>query len=37
MVLDILRESVKRWQAQGTPLIVLLRGAGRAAGDVRWL
>jgi hypothetical protein len=37
VALGILRESVRRWQAQGTPLIVLLRGAGRAAGDVRWL
>jgi len=33
VVLDILRESVKRWQKMGIPLIVLLRGAGRTAGD----
>ncbi len=34
VALAILRESVKRWQELGTPLVVLLRGAGRAAGDV---
>jgi hypothetical protein len=30
----ILQESVRRWDALGTPLIVLLRGAGRTAGGV---
>ena len=34
LALAILRESVRRWQELGTPLVVLLRGAGRAAGDV---
>ena len=34
VALDILRESVKRWHKLGTPLVVLLRGAGRMAGDV---
>jgi Barstar (barnase inhibitor) len=34
VALSILQESVARWRQQGTSLIVLLRGAGRAAGDV---
>jgi len=34
VALDILRESARRWHEQGTPLIVLLRGAGRVAGDL---
>jgi len=34
VALDILRESVKRWQKMGIPLIVLLRGAGRTANAV---
>lgn len=34
VALDILRESVKRWHKLGIPLIVLLRGTGRAASDV---
>ncbi len=33
VALDILRESVQRWAARGVPLVVLLRGAGRAAQD----
>jgi hypothetical protein len=37
VALDIFRESVRRWQQQGTPLIVVLRGAGRAADHVPWL
>jgi hypothetical protein len=37
VALDIFRESVRRWQQQGTPLIVVLRGAGGAADDVPWL
>lgn len=34
VALDILRESVRRWHASGLPLVVLLRGAGRAADGV---
>jgi hypothetical protein len=34
VALEILRESVRRWAALGIPLVVLLRGAGSAAGDV---
>ena len=34
VALDILGESVKRWQKMGIPLVVLLRGAGRAADAV---
>ncbi len=34
VALDILRDSVRRWHELGTPLIVLLRGAGRTANDV---
>jgi hypothetical protein len=37
VALDILRESVGRWQEQGTSLVVLLRGAGRVDGGVPWL
>jgi hypothetical protein len=37
VAVEILRESVRRWHARGTPLVVLLRGAGRAAGGVSWL
>lgn len=31
---DILRSSVTSWQEKASPMVVLLRGAGRAAGDV---
>ena len=34
VAVEILRESVKRWDALGIPLVVLLRGAGRTADDV---
>ena len=34
VAVEILRESARRWDALGIPLVVLLRGAGRAAGDV---
>ena len=34
VAVEILRESVRRWDALGIPLVVLLRGAGRAADDV---
>ena len=34
VAVEILQESVRRWDALGIPLVVLLRGAGRAAGDV---
>jgi hypothetical protein len=37
VALDILRDSVRRWGEQDTPLVVLVRGAGRAAGGVPWL
>lgn len=37
VALGILRESVKRWHELGTPLVVLLRGAGRAASAAPWL
>ena len=34
VALEILRESVRRWDALGIPLVVLLRGAGRTADDI---
>ena len=37
VALDILRESVRRWQKLGTPVVVLLRGAGRTVRGVPWL
>jgi RNAse (barnase) inhibitor barstar len=32
--LDILRDGIKSWQAQSTPMIVILRGLGQAASDL---
>jgi hypothetical protein len=37
VALDILRDSVDRWGKLGIPLVVLLRGSGRTAGDVPML
>ncbi len=37
VALNILQDSVERWDKLGIPLLVLLRGAGRTAGDVPWL
>ena len=37
VALDILQESVRRWQELGRPVVVLLRGAGREADSVPWL
>jgi hypothetical protein len=37
VALEILRESVRRWHELGIPLVVLLRGAGKAADGVPWL
>ena len=31
VALDVLRTAVERWRATETPMVVLLRGAGRAA------
>ena len=37
MARQILEEAVAFWRAEGTPFVVLLRGAERAAPDVPWL
>jgi hypothetical protein len=37
VALSIFQESVRRWLQLDTPLIVLLRGVGRAADGLPWL
>jgi hypothetical protein len=34
VAVEILQESVRRWDALGIPLVVLLRGSGRSTGGV---